>query len=381
MFGGIVLSTTLLALGSPVETTPIQVRVLTFNVWGLPIISPSREERIERTGRAVAELRPDLVTFQEVWLDEDAGRLAAAMKDAGLVHIQRFQSSWPGHSGLLIASSFPIRDVAFKAYTLGRELFRPWHLDFIAGKGMARVRVDTPIGPVDFAGTHAQAGYESTTYVPIQVAQMIEASDLLGRAFGVDRPPLILAGDLNAAWNEIPIRILEARGGLRPAAPGFGDDAVMFRSGGRIEVRPLEVKRVLEEPVRLSDGSMLRLSDHPAILADMELQLCEGCAVATAEERSVVREALAVLNSDFQTWSETTDVARGATFALFALAVAAIAIGRKQPRIRRRALYATAALFIAVCGWCVHVGFISGPAQLGGLALARTELERDVQLP
>ena len=41
---------------------------------------------------------------------------------------------------------------------------------------MALVRVDTPIGPVDFAGTHMQAGYETDAYLPTQISQTLEAT-------------------------------------------------------------------------------------------------------------------------------------------------------------------------------------------------------------
>ena len=62
------------------------LKVLTYNIWGIPIITPARSARVEAIGDAIAELAPDLVTLQEVWLEEDAEALRGALEKIGLVH-------------------------------------------------------------------------------------------------------------------------------------------------------------------------------------------------------------------------------------------------------------------------------------------------------
>ena len=69
------------------------MRVLSYNVWGVPYIAPERAERIEEIGRQVAELSPDLVAMQEVWDPRDAARAdrIVRLEDGKIVDEQRLK--------------------------------------------------------------------------------------------------------------------------------------------------------------------------------------------------------------------------------------------------------------------------------------------------
>ena len=244
---------------------PATLRVLTFNVWGIWGITPSREARIAAIGPAVARLQPDLVAFQEVWVDADADRLARDLRAAGLPHTRRFTSTWPGHSGLMIASRYPIERTAFLEYDEGTHPSIPWHVDWIAGKGIAVTRVRTPFGPVNFANTHVQAAYgDVDAYDTVQLAQLLQAAEFLD---GPGEIPLVIAGDLNVTCDSYVFRAFALRSGASPSDPNCGIDSISARPGADQRLVPTEVTKVLTEDVSLEDGQRRPLSDHPAVLA------------------------------------------------------------------------------------------------------------------
>src|SRR5581483_7701286 len=91
----------------------LEIRVLTYNAWDLPLVADDIAARIERIGPAINELEPDVVCFQELWVDADAARVASDLAKVGLTHTRRWPSGAIG-SGLMIASRFPIEQDAFR---------------------------------------------------------------------------------------------------------------------------------------------------------------------------------------------------------------------------------------------------------------------------
>ena len=62
-----------------------------------------------------------------------------------------------------------------------------------------------------------------------------------------------------------------------------------MRSGSSIQIRVLEAREVPTEAVRLENGIMAPLSDHPAVVVDLDLSACAPCApssVANAGTRA-----------------------------------------------------------------------------------------------
>lgn len=283
-----------LTLASPgALATEAPLRVLSFNAWGVWLVTPSRQARFEAMGAKIAALAPDVVAMQEVWLDEDADRLVEDLGRAGLVHSRRFTSVWPGHSGLLLASRYPIIQQDFVEYAEGTHPHVPWHVDWMAGKGMARVRIQTPQGPVDVANTHVQASYGGThEYDLIQLAQLLQAADFLDTPRDV---PLIVAGDLNVRCESLQYRLFSLRAGLAPTQPGCGIDSISLRAGGDRRVRVEQVQSVLTKPVALSDGTVQPLSDHPGVLAVLSMESQPPSVAEAAPPRAwtdLLREAL-----------------------------------------------------------------------------------------
>src|SRR3954465_1434337 len=72
------ISAPIAALGEPSlsrhQTTVQPLRVLTLNVWGLPIAS-DRAERMRAIGEQITALDPDVIALQEAFVPEDRERI------------------------------------------------------------------------------------------------------------------------------------------------------------------------------------------------------------------------------------------------------------------------------------------------------------------
>lgn len=380
----LLLATLLLALGigltQAAEAAPQPLRVLTFNAWGVPVVTPARAERVAAMGAAIAELAPDVVAFQEVWLEEDAERLMAELAARGLPHGQRFDRGRLGGSGLVVVSRFPLEDATFAAYSQGGRPKTPWHLDWAAAKGIGKVRIHTPAGPVELADTHLQAGYGTADYQFVQIAQVLEAARALEQrqSGGDEVPPLIVAGDLNAPAHALPFRLLAARLQLEPTDPHAGIDAILTRPGSGTSVATRSVQRVLADPVRLSNGELRPLSDHAGVLVELELTRGEGAAellTAEAPWSEVALEALPLLSAELR-----AQVSRGSTHlwlgvGLFDLAVLLFVLRRRLRAPRAAVVLATVVLLFGG-GWLLYLGTGYAPAQVANLYEVQAQLLR-----
>ncbi|MEQ8274577.1 MAG: endonuclease/exonuclease/phosphatase family protein [Deltaproteobacteria bacterium] len=368
-----------LALGASPAPEPTTLRVLTYNIWGIPLITPARAERVEAIGRAIAEVEPDLVALQEVWMERDAMELTRALERAGLPHVRHFATTFPGGSGLLVASRYPIERDHFRKYSQGQVPHTPWHLDWIAGKGAAVVEVRTPTGPVRFSATHLQAGYGSDEYVPVQLSQMLEASAFLTKLPKRDDVPLILAGDLNADWSALPFRVLAARAGLVPTDARCGIDAILYRPGRRVDVKTVAVTKVFEAP-RDVDGERIRLSDHGGVLAQLALVPVERpvtmLGMAQDRWRTIVEESSLLVVARLRRAEDDLFRHRVLAAAGFFLMVVAL-VSRRRYGKARRVMGWTSFVLAFVASWYLYLGVAYGPSEIASL----TDLSAQLSSP
>jgi endonuclease/exonuclease/phosphatase family metal-dependent hydrolase len=150
---------------APESNTPkIQLRVATFNVWGL-VIAKSRVDRIEAIARYFSRNPRDLevVAFQELWMMEDYRTLKAALS-LSFPYSHYFMSGVVG-SGLAIFSRYPIKDSWWLGFTASGKPQRFFDGDWYAGKGIGAVRIKHPFaGSVDIFDTHLIADYSPNDY-------------------------------------------------------------------------------------------------------------------------------------------------------------------------------------------------------------------------
>jgi endonuclease/exonuclease/phosphatase family metal-dependent hydrolase len=375
-------------LGKHKAAETLTVKVLSYNVWGVPYIAPERAERIEEIGRQVAELAPDLVAMQEVWDPRDAELLGGPMAAAGLTHTHLF-GSHDQSSGLWIASRYPIEQVHFEPFELGKKVYIPWHVDYMAEKGLAVVRVTTPVGPLVLANTHLQAPYSVGNYDYLQMAQAMQAADTLfpvgaGAPPDAELPPLILAGDINAEPGTLPFRLLADGAGLTPTA-NSRVDSILVRHGSSLRAEARSVRTMFTDPVRLKSGTRRTLSDHDALFAELELTRCDGCVAAGADVgawRTTASDAVRFLHDDAAWTARFIWLERLLALLLPVLAVWVAFLSRRRLRAWQRwSMLGASMSVLAFSGWLAYLGWDFGPWKLEVLSIQSTRMQHVPSVP
>jgi len=169
---------------SPVHGQPFSLRVLSLNIWGLPV-APYLEQRVAALAERLASGvdRWDVCAFQEAWFDYERDLLSAAGKKAGLKYSYYFAMGigiplWPGQygTGLFVLSRYPIIDSEYLRFPVNGKPYKIWHGDYYGAKGCGLCRVLTPVGLVDVFVTHLLSCYaqpdEFDEYEVNRVAQV-----------------------------------------------------------------------------------------------------------------------------------------------------------------------------------------------------------------
>ncbi|MCA9549297.1 MAG: endonuclease/exonuclease/phosphatase family protein [Myxococcales bacterium] len=315
----------------PAPARPVVLRVITFNVWGLRLITPDRRPRIEAIADYVARAAPDMVSFQEVWVDSDAHLLRDRRSQAGLHYSSRFEGAG-SDSGLLLVSRYPILETHFTVFADGHTPHTPWHLDWAVDKGVGVARVEAPFGPLEVAVTHMQSGYGSDEYRFVQLGQVLQAVDSVAPSTE-GHPPLVFAGDLNAGAGTLPFEALTAIAGLTPSVSNSGIDAVLTRSGDGVCLAPLATHMLFTAPVALSNGHERPLSDHPAVVAEIAATPCDSARRWTALQPPITAALLPAIERECDTrrWTWARDGIVAISLILLVWA------GRGRRRTRRGA--------------------------------------------
>ena len=337
------------------------VRVMSWNVWGIPYVSDDVEGRMARIVPAIAEHAPDVVALQEVWEAEHGDRLAADFRAGGWPHVRHFRGEGR-KGGLLIASRHPFRELGYVRFSMGDLPLVPWHVDWMADKGVARVRIDHPRGSFTFANTHLQAAYIGRRgYVTTRLSQAME----LARTLAGDAGPLVLAGDINTRTNELGFRALQARARVLDAGIGARVDAIMQRG---FEVRS---RAILFDEDRDVNGVAMPLSDHNAVMADLVATEAPAPFLRWSEVR---REVEAYLARDT---SATKNVGIGVRFVSLVFAGAFAVWARKRRRRWWRLYWKRGAAFSFAAALLLYLGFAYFPRTEKHMADTAQQLEAE----
>jgi endonuclease/exonuclease/phosphatase family metal-dependent hydrolase len=352
--------------------TPVPLRVLNWNVWDLPAVSTNREARMAALPGAIADLRPDLILLQEVWVESDGERLRQALERRGYPYSIQLAHTAYGRTGLFAASKWPLQTTSYHPFASGRVGHSFWHLEWLAAKGVATFALETPLGELEVQNTHLQAQYETDGYAAERLSQAGEI--LVADQNGSERP-LVLAGDFNSGAEELPRRALSELDALSDTTPSPRPDTIYVRNGGSIAIRMLRAGEALTEPVLLDNGVTTELSDHSAVLADLELSACTACtppAPPDANLREVARSTL-VHAADITPWRVMLTLSTAAT--LFGLVVSlwrrAPSAGSWRGTLLRRAYFALLATGFV---WTSYLGAFYYPARAKALRLVAQEL-------
>jgi endonuclease/exonuclease/phosphatase family metal-dependent hydrolase len=343
---------------------PLRLRVLSWNVWGLPAFSTNLAERMAALPDAIAKLDPDVVLLQEIWAESDGDRVREGLARRGYLHATHLAHTEHGMTGLFTASKLPLKHVGFLPFASGRIGHSIWHLEWIASKGVGSFVLETPLGELAIQNTHLQAQYETDVYAAERLSQMSEIVQM-HRANAL---PLVLGGDFNTGSEELPRRALLDLVALSDTTPSPRPDTIFVRGGKTTAIRVVG-SREISEAVRLENGVTTELSDHPAVLVDLELSSCAPCDPFPAASRGMHEQTHAALVA------AAAITPSRMTLALFAAAcvlAAAVSMYRRTPHYghsgRRRALRLSIfALLAATFVWTAYLGGLYYPSRAKAL--------------
>jgi len=293
------------------------MRILTFNACALPVLSKDIPARLDRVGKAVAQLRPDIALFQEIFSASHFNTLGKRLP--AWPHTFSAAKLLRGFGGgLAIFSKHPLEETRLKFFRFQGPFLRYSGINRFVRKGFVSTWVRGPMG-IDFrliaahpiadfkpdsderTGTgvrRAQAGKGSLwrripqvrgdPYPEAQRRQLGELKEFL-LSLGRDEP-VILGGDLNLPPHS-PIfkaflrenRMEDCMKGVRrPSirsekfykvpvfdAPHRRIDYILLRAGIRGGFRVKRSRYVLTRMIRLPGGGLRRLSDHVGVAADL----------------------------------------------------------------------------------------------------------------
>ena len=187
-----------------VDTGIISLRMLTFNVWGVPPVigaDPNSRQRFRRLRMRLPAMHLDLVILQEMWRKDAAGihctRNFPFSADCG----RPFRMI--GGSGLMLLSRHPVISSKFYPFKAVRGLER------LVRKGFLYCRLDVLGMQIDVVNVHFLSEPERINHVflarsqanQLRLNQLSELGEVLNKLRRPDVPQII-AGDFNIDQSE-----------------------------------------------------------------------------------------------------------------------------------------------------------------------------------
>jgi endonuclease/exonuclease/phosphatase family metal-dependent hydrolase len=362
-----------LTIAAPVRAEePVRLRVLTWNVWGLPAFSTNLAARMAALPDAIARLDPDLVLLQEIWAESDGLTVKAGLERHGYRYTSHLAHTEHGMTGLFTASKLPLKQVGFLPFASGRIGHSIWHLEWIASKGVGSFLVQTPLGELQVQNTHLQAQYETDAYDAERLSQMSEIA-LMQKGPAL---PLVLGGDFNTGAEELPRKALLDLLSVRDTIPSPRPDTIFVRGGGAVAIRVVESRELPIAAVALDNGVTAPLSDHPAVVADLELTTCTAPCVSAALTSPTMRaDAHSALTKAAAITPFRVMLALSTAASLLVLAVSLFrrkgALSGRGGRYFRRLSFALLATGFV---WTAYLGGLYYPSRAKALRFVAGEL-------
>ena len=246
----------------------VRMRVVTWNLWGLLWLTPRRAERMQIIAREIVKMKPDIVGFQEVFVQSDRDLLKTTLREAGLPHAHYFPSGLVG-SGLLLVSRYPIESDGFIRYAENGRPEAVHHGDWWAGKGLSLSTLRLPGGSLLFVGnTHMHAGYRGHPYHATKLAQGRQLMPWARRVKETGLPALWLGDWNNKPDNDVLAPLAESGGWNLLTADKTAIDHI-FGSGDAWEWHMIDQGRINGV---LENDAKVPWSDYAARWIEVELR-------------------------------------------------------------------------------------------------------------
>lgn len=189
--------------GSSDPGDTFSLRLMTFNVWGLPswLVKGGSPDRFDRIAAEIEREAPDTVLFQEIWTT----RAERAMPDsAEWSVVTGDRSSWIcRRSGLVTLSRYPVVSAEFRPFR------RAYGVDVLVTKGALRTTLDLGGGRLmNLWNVHLQAG-RSGLDRRVRLQQIAELERWMGES---EKGQVldVVGGDFNCLPNSAEHRRLTA---------------------------------------------------------------------------------------------------------------------------------------------------------------------------
>ncbi|OCF30492.1 inositol phosphorylsphingolipid-phospholipase C [Kwoniella heveanensis BCC8398] len=190
------------------------LKVLSFNVWGLAIISKDRQTRIRAIAEYLASSSYDIVCLQELWVYKDFEVVREHVRRN--LPFSRFFHTGALGSGLAIFTRFPLISAQALPYSLSGSPAQAFAGDFFVKKAAAKIVIIHPIlGEVEIWNTHMHAAGEHPP--DTRQAHRIAQSWQLANAIrgGAAKGRYILAmGDFNSQPWSVPIAMMRTHANM-----------------------------------------------------------------------------------------------------------------------------------------------------------------------
>jgi endonuclease/exonuclease/phosphatase family metal-dependent hydrolase len=243
----------------------MELRLGTFNVWGLP--KPFADDLSART-RAIARRLPDLaldvLLIQEAWTDETRDSLRSAALEAGF---EVALASRESGGGLMTISRLPILRNRFQKFHFRGDPERLANGEFLGAKGYQTLVLEGRDGPFSVVNTHLHARYRrsrpklNSAVRAVQILQLVgEIHDLEGTA--------VIGGDFNCSVDDPEYQVFKGLTGVCEVAEGRQDLSTVSRSNFYKRHRSRPDKRIDYLFLRPGFGMVPRFDAARLLFAD-----------------------------------------------------------------------------------------------------------------
>ncbi|KDQ15739.1 hypothetical protein BOTBODRAFT_54609 [Botryobasidium botryosum FD-172 SS1] len=210
------------------STADLQIRILSFNCWGLKYVSKFRAERLRGIADQLASSDYDVIGLQELWVNADYELIRLKLSKR-LPYAKYFYSGALG-SGLAIFSKYPFLKTNVYPYALNGSPLDVAGGDWFVGKAVASAVISHPIlNEVEVFNTHMYArggedGPESQRAHRLagawEIVKHVMVSSALGRY-------VVLMGDLNSNPSSLIISLIRDHGRMTDSWASSHDAAVL----------------------------------------------------------------------------------------------------------------------------------------------------------
>ncbi len=98
------------------------------------VVSDYRPERMQAIAEKLCKIDPDIVGFQECFIESDREILITELKRNSRLKYHFYYPSRLVGSGLLISSAFPLIEKSFHQFKASNPAYKVWEGDYWAGK-------------------------------------------------------------------------------------------------------------------------------------------------------------------------------------------------------------------------------------------------------